>query len=185
MLGHCSRHKSPLQSGDFLSKSAKTDSRVSSVSLTDETWEIAKSMPNFSSFVRECLIRWRYEAQVDKSRHLHPMQIGRNPRTNHIEYTVCYPHSKLGLCLLCWPNGAPTSGDWKSWVSGWQYAHAERGIRGDGQPLKWILERAEQNNTREAFHMTEFDFKRKNSAKTENPARRNWSRILAVLRFWD
>jgi hypothetical protein len=167
-----------------LSKSAKTESRVSSVSLTDETWEIAKSMPNFSSFVRECLIRWRYEHQADKSRHLHPMQIGRNPRTNHIEYTICYPHSKLGLCLLCWPEGAPTTSDWVEWVQGWRFDH-HRGISGAGKPITRIQTLARENNTREAFHMTDFDFKRKNSAKAENPARKNWSRILAVLRFWD
>lgn len=180
-MGHGTRHKSPLQSGDFLSKSAKTDSRISSVNLDDETWEIAKSMPNFSSFVRECLIRWRYEAQVDKSRHLHPMKIGRNPRTSQYKFELCYPHSKLGLCLLCWPDGAPTAEDWKSWVSGWQFNH-RTGLLERGQPISWIDERAKQNNTREAFHMTKFDFKRK-STKTEKPSR--WVKILAVLRFWD
>lgn len=158
---------------------------ISSVSLDEETKEIAKSMPNFSSFVRECLIRWRYEHQADKARHLHPTSVGYNPQTDEVAITICYPHSKHGLCLLCWPEGAPDVADWKAWRSEWLYDH-RNGRMMKGEPVEWIQERARGNNTREAFHMTDFKFDRAKSAKTEKVGQdRKWVRILAVLRFWD
>lgn len=70
-----------------------------SINLDEETSEIVKQMPNRSYFMRECVRRW-HAAQA--TTHIHPTEVPR-----------CYPHSKLGVCPLCWPNGIIGSEDWK------------------------------------------------------------------------
>lgn len=72
---------------------------MTSVNLDEETAQIAKMLPNRSAFIRECLRRW---ANAQATTHLHPTE---SPR--------CYPHSKKGVCPLCWPNGIPSVEDWK------------------------------------------------------------------------
>jgi len=72
---------------------------MTSVNLDEETAAIAKSMPNRSAFIRECLRRW---ANAQATNHIHPTE---SPR--------CYPHSRNGVCPLCWPNGIPSVEDWK------------------------------------------------------------------------
>ena len=138
---------------------AESDIKVSSVSLTQETYEIAKSMPNFSSFVRECLMRWRYEAQADKSRHIHPAFIGTNPNNTESVFEICYPHSKNGVCLLCWPHGVPNNDDWKEFRSSWDFNYRIQ-RNNTGFDIAWIQDKAYHNNTRQAFQMTPFEFNR-------------------------
>ena len=71
-----------------------------SINLDEETHRIAKTMPNRSAFMRECIRRW-YASQ--STTHIHPVKDA--PR--------CYPHSRKGVCPLCWPNGILSSKDWK------------------------------------------------------------------------
>ena len=76
-----------------------TSKYMTSVNLDEETSQIAKQLPNRSAFFRECLRRWATAQATD---HMHPTE---SPR--------CYPHSKMGVCPLCWPNGIINSEDWK------------------------------------------------------------------------
>lgn len=75
------------------------EKHITSVSLCAETEKIAQQMPNRSAFFRECLRRWN---AANAETHIHPTETAR-----------CYPHSRLGLCPLCWPDGAPTHDQWK------------------------------------------------------------------------
>ena len=70
-----------------------------SINLDDETAEIAKRLGNRSEFVRECLRRWN---AWDTGAHVHPTETDK-----------CFPHSKRGCCLICWPDGPPSLEDWK------------------------------------------------------------------------
>tara|TARA_R110000824_G_scaffold1294_1_gene6742 strand:+ start:348 stop:845 length:498 start_codon:yes stop_codon:yes gene_type:complete len=70
-----------------------------SINLDDETAEIAKRLGNRSEFVRECLRRWN---AWDTGAHVHPTETDK-----------CFPLSRKGVCLLCWPDGPPLSEDWK------------------------------------------------------------------------
>jgi hypothetical protein len=71
-----------------------------SINLDEETHRIAKTMPNRSAFMRECIRRWH---AAQSTTHIHPVKDA--PR--------CYPHSKNGVCPLCWPNGILSTEDWK------------------------------------------------------------------------
>jgi hypothetical protein len=76
----------------------RTWSNRSSVALDEETYAISRRVGNFSEFVRECLRRWNaYETQT----HVHPTETNK-----------CYPRSKKGCCILCWPDGMPAQEDW-------------------------------------------------------------------------
>ena len=77
-----------------MSKSYRT-----SINLDEHTSEIIKKMPNRSAFMRECIRRWHASISTH---HLHPTEAPR-----------CYPHSKLGVCPICWPNGIISAEDWK------------------------------------------------------------------------
>jgi len=78
---------------------------IKSISLTPITADLADNIPNFSRFVRECLIR-------------HHLKDGG-------EWGLCKrenPESKLCLpmvkprCLKCWPAGKPPAEDWSNYV---------------------------------------------------------------------
>lgn len=73
-------------------------SKRSSVALDEETYAISRRVGNFSEFVRECLRRWN---AYETSTHVHPT-----------ETSKCYPRSKKGCCILCWPDGMPDHNDW-------------------------------------------------------------------------
>lgn len=135
---------------------------VTSVSLDAETKEISKTMPNFSSFVRTCLIRWRNEQISAVYTHRAPRTVG--------TYTVCYPFASNGLCVLCWPDGSPTMEDWKLFMhsnptSGLSYANS---ITRQYNPMSLTDLKIKAKNTDQQaqFHMTKFNFKRLN-AKTD------------------
>ena len=133
---------------------------VTSVSLDPETKEIAQTMPNFSSFVRTCLIRWRNEQISDVYTHRSPREVG--------SYTVCYPFASNGLCVLCWPDGSPTMEDWKRFMhtnpkSGLSYANSTIRHVGPSMTLEEIKTKAKNTDQREAFHMTKIAFKRLNA----------------------
>ena len=74
-------------------------SKRSSVALDEETYAISRRVGNFSEFVRECLRRWN---AFDLGEHVWPTETDK-----------CYPYSKKGCCILCWPDGPPPNEDWK------------------------------------------------------------------------
>jgi len=102
----------------------RKNTRVTSVSLDEETYQIAKSMPNRSAFIRECFRRWH---AMETSTHIHPNETNK-----------CYPYSNNGVCALCWPDGIPSLDDWK------YYRETGRGE----QPYAddWIMQKVGENN---------------------------------------
>ena len=81
-------------------------SKRSSVALDEETYAISRRVGNFSEFVRECLRRWNaYETQT----HVHPTETGK-----------CFPRSKKGCCIICWPDGMPAHDEWLYFRREWK-----------------------------------------------------------------
>lgn len=74
---------------------------IRSISLDAETFEIAKTIPNFSKFVRVCLRR--HQNHEGKSSMIH-RQLGLFERVG-----FCMPNS---LCPVCWIDGVPTDYNW-------------------------------------------------------------------------
>ncbi len=79
---------------------------IRSVNLDEETIAISKKVGNFSEFTRECLRRWNAHTMGN----VHIQQI-RVP-----ESKKCVPWLNAGMCLTCWPDGAPSKEDWKYYV---------------------------------------------------------------------
>jgi hypothetical protein len=80
---------------------------IRSVSLDEQTSVIAKSVPNFSRFVRECLLRYHaVEHQAD-------CPVERiNGEGKGLVYGLCTPSSGR-ICLKHWPQGMPPMDDWR------------------------------------------------------------------------
>ena len=133
------------------------DNRRTSINLDEETAEIAKRLGNRSEFVRECLRRW---TAWDTGTHVHPNETDK-----------CFPHSRRGCCLLCWPHGPPLLDDWKYYresggtiVTGQtKNEDAYNPIFATDQPYpnEWIEGKAEEANQIRPFGIPkEQDFKK-------------------------
>ena len=74
--------------------------KVTTVSLDERTAAIAKSMPNFSHFVRECLLR----------HHASSLNQDECPWTTQERFANrCVPRVKgRPVCFVCWPHGRPS-----------------------------------------------------------------------------
>jgi len=110
-----------------------------SINLDDETSEIAKRLGNRSEFVRECLRRWN---AWDTKAHVHPTISDK-----------CFPLSRRGCCVLCWPDGPPDLPEWKYYLE--SGGRVVTGQTPQGNPIfahdvpynnKWIEEKARENN---------------------------------------
>ena len=77
---------------------------IRSISLDEQTAVIAKSIPNFSKFVRECLLRYH---AVEHDAGCPVERIG-----GGLVYGLCVPGGTR-VCLKHWPKGRPTMDDWK------------------------------------------------------------------------
>ncbi len=100
---------------------------ITSISLDDETFKIAQSMPNKSAFMRECLKRWY---ALETGTHIHPTK---SP--------LCFPYSKRGVCSLCWPDGIPPLADWKYFMA--------YGLQGGDFPVKHLRKQIPEAKTPE------------------------------------
>jgi hypothetical protein len=76
---------------------------IKSISLDAKTARIAKRVPNFSKFVRECLLRWD---AIQRSPDCPVERLGHPLVGDH-----CIP-APTRICLKHWPNGRPTQEDW-------------------------------------------------------------------------
>ncbi len=95
---------------------------VKSVSLDEQTADIADNLGNFSKFVRGRLIAY------DNTTKANAIQILEHnaPRVIHTPDStqfgdgvkVCFPFHITGCCALCWPDGPPTRGEWFEWSAG-------------------------------------------------------------------
>jgi len=125
-----------------------------SINLDDETSEIAKRLGNRSEFVRECLRRWN---AWDTKAHVHPTISDK-----------CFPRSRKGCCVLCWPDGPPDLPEWKYYLE--SGGRVVTGQTPQGNPIfahnvpynnKWIEEKARENNKVPHFPIpTEEQFKK-------------------------
>ena len=129
-----------------------------SINLDDETSEIAKRLGNRSEFVRECLRRWN---AWDTKAHVHPTISDK-----------CFPLSRKGCCVLCWPDGPPDLPEWMYYLeSGGKVNTGNTG----GKPIfaydvpynnKWIEEKARENNKVPYFPIpTEEQFKKSRKSR--------------------
>jgi hypothetical protein len=87
-------------------------SRITSISLDDETFRIKESLIKsygFSNWIRECLRRYEREHVASSGEAAHTMR----------------PEDRVGglcnglnpnLCVVCWPEGRPSRADWLEWV---------------------------------------------------------------------
>ena len=127
---------------------------VTSISLDDESYEIAMAMPNRSAFMRECLKRWH---ALQTNKHIHPTK---SP--------LCFPYSKKGVCSICWPDGIPSHKDWKYFM--------EAGQMGSDFPLDWIRQKAEERSSPN-FELPE-EWAR--SEAKEGGKRSFWAKLLCL-----
>lgn len=94
---------------------------VKSVSLDEETSPIAESLPNFSHFVRECLLR---HAITDATECNLPKPERFKGRCNPLNAKNCF---------VCWPNGNPPKDAVKQWSA-------------DYLSLGWLDMKAKEHN---------------------------------------
>jgi hypothetical protein len=130
------------------------NNHLTSINLDDETSEIAKRLGNRSEFVRECLRRWN---AWDTKAHVHPTISDK-----------CFPRSRKGCCVLCWPDGPPDLPEWKYYLE--SGGRVVTGQTPQGNPIfahnvpynnKWIEEKARENNKVPHFPIpTEEQFKK-------------------------
>ena len=74
--------------------------KVTTISLDEKTAAIAKQMPNFSHFVRECLLRHHANSiNRDECQYIRQERFANR----------CVPIVKgRPVCFVCWPNGRPS-----------------------------------------------------------------------------
>lgn len=87
--------------------------RITTISLDDETYELAKHEGNLSAFVRRAL--------VDSSKHRRnqPVNFHNNWRA---DLEICVPEHPTGYCEICWPYGRPTLPDFYLWTREYRQA---------------------------------------------------------------
>jgi len=81
---------------------------IRSISLDEQTAVIAKSVPNFSRFVRECLLRYH---AVEHAAGCPVELVG-----GKLRHGLCTP-SRGRFCLKHWPKGLPDMDDWTKYLS--------------------------------------------------------------------
>jgi len=103
---------------------------IRSCSLDRRTDDIAEGIPNFSKWVRGQLIAHDHERRATAAKaRTHPKnaqrKIGMGSLSEPVE--ICWPFSKEGCCVICWPDGPPSEVAWREW---------SRDIRFGRQPPK-------------------------------------------------
>lgn len=99
-----------------MAKSSRVSgTRITSISLDDETFQIKETLIKsygFSSWIRECLRRYALEHQVRTGTgDMHVMEEEKRVRG------LCNGLNP-NLCPTCWPKGRPSRADWLRWVQG-------------------------------------------------------------------
>ena len=109
---------------------------IKTVALDEETAKIAKSLPNFSHFVRECLYRYASNLSVsDCTRETFDKYQGK-----------CNPFIQP-VCFSCWPYGAPPKEKVKQFLQ-------------DNLSMTWLQEQAKFEN-REMIDLTNVNTNKK------------------------
>ena len=126
--------------------------KVTTVSLDDKTAAIAKSMPNFSHFVRECLLRHHAN-----SMNRDECQYQRQSRFAN----RCVPIVKgRPVCFVCWPKGRPS----QDLVTSYLRDHKDiNRLDRETEAENWQLLQIDQNFTVQESDKSPFTPRRKRS----------------------
>jgi len=111
MLYYQERHKSRFEGGDHIKGSI-----ITTVSLDLKTKSIANQMPNFSHFVRECLLRYHVNLET-RDACANPYWANREDQENEGRFQGrCNPVHKDFMCYHCWPFGRPPKSELKKYL---------------------------------------------------------------------
>ena len=77
-------------------------SRNRTISLDDDTAQIADKLPNFSRFVRQCLIKHAAHAEIFEKGTDIPHKAPASARVWGETKDKCNPRHKNGRCVACW-----------------------------------------------------------------------------------
>jgi len=88
---------------------------IRSCSLDRRTDDIAEGIPNFSKWVRGQLLAREGQARaVAAKARAHPKGANRIIGLELSEpVEICWPFSKEGCCVICWPEGPPLEVAWR------------------------------------------------------------------------
>jgi hypothetical protein len=139
--------RDPAGHHPFIEGAGKLSSIIKSISLDPKTAHIAKRVPNFSKFVRECLLRWD---AIQRSPDCPVERLG-HPLTGD----MCVP-APTRICLKHWPDGNPRMEDWREYRNMIEYDdfHLDRDrllyafpfLQDFECPQEWIAHRAQMSN---------------------------------------
>ena len=131
---------------------------IRSCCLDRRTDDIAEGIPNFSKWVRGQLIArdGQIRATAAQAR-THPKNANRSIGNGWIDepIEICWPFSKEGCCVICWPDGPPNESAWREWSSdvkagrsptlpdgeGWFEGEIQDSIQVDSEPKKVEIEK--------------------------------------------
>ena len=89
--------------------------RITTISLDDETYELARQEGNLSAFVRRALL--------DSSNHRSNQPVNHHNNWRD-DLQICMPKHSTGYCEICWPYGRPTMDEFTLWTR--EYRQAKR-----------------------------------------------------------
>jgi len=117
---------------------------IKSISLCPKTAGIAKSIPNFSRFVRECLFRY-YALE-------HGAECPVEKMEGTLIFGVCVPGASR-ICMKHWPDGRPMMKDWRKFREMNERMDPREKYKlstpeGNKTPREWIAWKAELANPR-------------------------------------
>ena len=110
--------------------------KITTISLDEKTAHIAKQMPNFSHFVRECLLRHHADSlNRDDCGWTKQERFGNR----------CVPRVKdRPTCFVCWPNGRPSQDLVTMYLrEGWSIDRLDRETKAEN----WQMLNVDQNFT--------------------------------------
>ena len=153
---------------------------IKSISLDPKTANIAKQVPNFSKFVRECLLRW------DAIRRTPDCPVERLGGEQALVGGHCVPNASR-ICLKHWPSGTARMEDWREFrhmiefdefhqdrtrlLQAWDFLEAFDG------PEEWLQHRAELANQEQIdFENMEIEGNAKPSKTPKKKKKRWWRR---------
>jgi hypothetical protein len=82
-------------------------SRPTSIRLDDESKKLVEGIGNLSHYVRTVIKDDPRLRRIVKEEH--------HPGYPHPNVTFCHPFGGRHLCLICWPDGAPSKDKWGIW----------------------------------------------------------------------
>tara|TARA_R100001463_G_scaffold56168_1_gene108176 strand:+ start:794 stop:1249 length:456 start_codon:yes stop_codon:yes gene_type:complete len=146
---------------------------IKTVSLDETTDEIRKTIPNFSFFVRECLLRYAAQsrAELESCKYSDSIDLF-DGRCNPLNMT-------RPLCFHCWPNGSPRKEDVKLFRSNMQLKESSPVLHDPSMDIEWLDQKAYENN-QHLIHITNY-MTRKAIEPTPTPRKSKLSQIWSII----